>query len=60
MALEYGVINRKSLSTRISKAYVDVQHSMQNNKVVTLDKLSESAQTQQGIPVDLFEEMLNV
>jgi hypothetical protein len=60
MALEYGVINRKSLSTRISKAYVDVQHSMQNNKIVTLDKLSESAQTQQGIPVELFEEMLNV
>ena len=60
MALEYGVINRKSLSTRISKAYVDVQHSMQSNKIVTLDKLSESAQTQQGIPVELFEEMLNV
>jgi hypothetical protein len=60
MALEYGVINRKSLSTRISKAYVDVQHSIQNNKIVTLDKLSESAQTQQGIPVELFEEMLNV
>lgn len=59
MALEYGVINRKSLSTRISKAYVDVQHSMQNDKIVTLDKLSESAQTQQGIPVELFEEMLN-
>ena len=60
MALEYGVINRKSLSIRISKAYVDVQHSMQNNKIVTLDKLSESTQTQQGIPVDLFEEMMKV
>ena len=60
MALDYGIINRKSLSTRISKAYVDVQHSMQNDKIMTLDKLSRSAQTQQGIPVELFEEMLNV
>lgn len=59
MVLECGVINRKSLSSRISKAYVDVQHSMQNSKIMTLDKLSESAQIQQGIPVELFEEMLN-
>lgn len=59
MALEYEIINRKSLSTRISKAYVDVQHSMQKCKIMTLDKLSESAQIQQGIPVELFEEMLN-
>jgi hypothetical protein len=60
MALDYGIINRKSLSTRISKAYVDVQHSMQKDKIVTLDKLSKSTQAQQGIPVELFEEMLNV
>jgi len=59
MALNGGVIDRKSLSHRISKAYVDVQHSMCNNKVDTLDKLSKSTQTQQGIPVDLFEEMMN-
>ena len=58
MALEYDIINRKSLSYRISEAYVDIQHAMQEDKVVTLDKLSMSTQTQQGIPVELFEQML--
>jgi hypothetical protein len=33
---------------------------MQKDKIVTLDKLSKSTQAQQGIPVELFEEMLNV
>jgi hypothetical protein len=60
MALQHNIINRKSLSHRISKAYVDIRHAMQDNKVVTLDKLSKSTQTQEGIPVELFEEMLAV
>ena len=36
MALEYNVINRESLSKRISQAYVDVQHAISNDKRETL------------------------
>jgi len=57
-AVEYDVINRKSLSLRINQAYIDVQHSIKIDDVMTLSELSKSTQTQQGIPVKMFEEML--
>ena len=60
MALEYNVINRQSLSKRISQAYVDVQHSINIDEVGSLDKLSESTQTQQGYPVNVLEDMLSI
>ncbi len=60
MAIEYGVLSRKSLSKRISQAYVDVQHSIENDKLQTLSVLSESTQSQQDIPVDLFDQMLSI
>ena len=58
MALEYNVIDRKSLSFRISKAYIDVQNAIHNDKRETLAKLSESAQPQQDIPLELLDQML--
>jgi len=57
-ALDYDVINRESLSHRISQAYIDIQHSMKIDDVMTLSELSKSTQSQQGIPVKMFEEML--
>jgi len=60
MCLEEGVINRKSLSNRISSAYVDIQHAMNNDKRETLSKLSESTQSQQDIPLELLDQMLAV
>jgi len=60
MALEYGVLSRKSLSKRISQAYVDVQHSIKNDPRGSLVELSKSTQSQQGIPVELLDEMLSI
>ena len=60
MCLKEGVINRKSLSNRISSAYVDIQHAMNNDKRETLAKLSESTQSQQDIPLELLDQMLAV
>ena len=60
MALEYGVIDRKSLSFRISKAYTDVQHSIQIDKADALYKLSDSTQSQQKMPNVMVEEMLSI
>ena len=60
MCLEKDVINRKSLSNRISSAYVDVQNAMNNDKRKTLSKLSESTQSQQDIPLELLDQMLAV
>jgi len=57
-ALDYDVINRESLSHRISQAYIDIQHSMKIDDIMTLSELSKSTQSQQGIPVKMFEEML--
>ena len=57
-ALEYGVANREALSKRISSAYVDIKHAINNDKLETLSKLSESTQSQQDIPLDLLDEML--
>lgn len=59
MALNYDVIDRKSLSYRISRAYVDVQHAIQQDKLNALSVLSQSAQTQQDIPLELLEDMLS-
>ena len=56
--LEYGVANREALSKRISSAYVDIKHAINNDKLETLSKLSESTQSQQDIPLDLLDEML--
>lgn len=58
MALDHDVINRESLSKRISSAYVDVQHAISNDKRGTLVELSRSTQEQQPTPVELFEELL--
>jgi hypothetical protein len=60
MALEHNVINRESLSKRISKAYVDVQHSINQDDTRTLAELSQSTQSQQLIPVELFEQLIEV
>ena len=58
MALDRDVINRESLSKRISSAYVDVQHAIINDKRGTLVELSRSTKEQQPIPVELFQELL--
>ena len=60
MALDYDVIDRQSLSKRISSAYVDVQNAIINDKRETLSKLSESTQSQQDIPLELLDQMLAV
>ena len=60
MALEHDVINREALSKRISQAYVDVQHSINQDDTRTLAELSQSTQSQQLIPVELFEELIEV
>ena len=60
MALDYNVIDRQSLSKRISSAYVDVQNAIVNDKRETLSKLSESTQSQQDIPLELLDQMLAV
>jgi hypothetical protein len=60
LALEHNVINRESLSKRISQAYVDVQHAINIDEVDSLDKLSESTQTQQGYPINVLEDMLSI
>jgi hypothetical protein len=60
MALQHNVINRESLSNRISKAYVDVQHSINQDDMRTLAELSQSTQSQQLIPVELFEQLIEV
>jgi hypothetical protein len=57
-ALEYNIINRQSLSHRISKAYVDIQYAMQQDELNTLNELSKSTQSHQDIPLSLFDEML--
>ena len=59
-ALQYDIIDRKSLSYRITKAGVDVQHAIKNDDVNALYELSRSPQTQQSIPPELFEDMLSV
>jgi len=60
MALDYNVIDRRALSYRISRAYVDVQNAMQSDLRETLSVLSESTQSQQDIPLDLLDQMLSV
>ena len=60
MALEHDVINREALSKRISQAYVDVQHSINQDDTRTLAELSQSTQSQQLIPVELFEQLIEV
>lgn len=57
-ALEHGVANREALSKRISSAYVDIQHAINKDDIGTLVKLSRSTQSQQLIPVELFESMI--
>ena len=58
MALDYGIIDRKSLSHRINQAMVDVQHSVNNDDVDCLYELSKSASTQDAIPPELFMNMV--
>lgn len=58
-SLDCDVINRESLSKRISSAYIDIQHAMNKDKRETLFNLSKSTQVQQDIPLDLFDEMLS-
>ena len=59
-AIQYDIIDRKSLSYRITKAGVDVEHAVKNDDVNALYELSRSPQTQQSIPPELFEDMLSV
>ena len=60
MALDYDVINRKFLSKRISSAYVDIQHSIREDDIRTLDVLSKSTKDHKSIPVEWFQEMIGV
>ena len=58
-ALDYEVIDRKALSNRISKAYVDVQHAIKKDNRVTLAELSKSTKEQKQIPLELLDNMLS-
>ena len=58
MALDYDIIDRKSLSHRINQAMVDVQHSVNNDDVDCLYELSKSVSTQDAIPPELFMNMV--
>ena len=60
MALDYKVIRRDHLSKRISGAYVDIQYSITEDDVRTLDELSKSTKDQKSIPVEWFQEMIGV
>jgi len=60
MALDYDVINREFLSKRISGAYVDIQHSIREDDIRTLDVLSKSTKDHKSIPVEWFQEMIGV
>ena len=59
-ALEYDVINRETLSKRISMAYTDIQHAFSEDKRDTLFKLSKSTQSQQVLPLELLDAMLSM
>ena len=59
MALDHNVISREALSRRISSAYIDVQHAMNNDKRETLFRLSQSTQPQQDIPLEWLDQMLS-
>ena len=58
-ALDYEVIDRKALSNRISKAYVDVQHAIKKDNRVTLAELSKSTKEQKQIPLEWLDNMLS-
>lgn len=58
-ALDHNVISREALSRRISSAYIDVQHAMNNDKRETLFRLSQSTQPQQDIPLEWLDQMLS-
>ena len=59
-ALDQDILNRERSSKRISTAYVDIQHAISEDDVMTLVELSKSAQSQKLIPVELFESMLEL
>ena len=59
-AIDQGILNRERSSKRISTAYVDIQHAIKEDDVATLVELSTSAQSQKLIPVELFENMLEL
>jgi len=59
-ALEYGIIDRKSLSYRINQAGVDVQHAVNKDDVNALYELSVSSEPQLKISPELFDDLLSV
>jgi hypothetical protein len=59
-ALKFDVINRETLSNRISMAYTDIQHAIAEDKRGALYELSKSAQTQQGLPLEILDDMLSM
>ncbi len=59
-ALEYDVIDRETLSKRISMAYTDIRHAFCEDKRDTLFKLSKSTQSQQVLPLELLDAMLSM
>jgi hypothetical protein len=59
-ALDLNVIDRQSLSYRISRAYVDVQNSIKEDKAHTLYELSHSTKDNKKIPNDTFEMMMSM
>jgi Ca2+-dependent lipid-binding protein len=59
-ALEYGIIDRKSLSYRINQAGVDVQHAVNKDDVDALYELSVSSETQLKMSPELFDDLLSV
>jgi hypothetical protein len=58
--LEFDVINRETLSNRISMAYTDIRHAIAEDKRGALYELSKSAQTQQGLPLEILDDMLSM
>jgi len=59
-ALEYGIIDRKSLSYRINQAGVDVQHAVNKDDVNALYELSVSSEPQLKMSPELFDDLLSV
>jgi len=59
-ALKFDVINRETLSNRISMAYTDIRHAIAEDKRGALYELSKSAQTQQGLPLEILDDMLSM
>ena len=57
-AYDYGVINGKRFSNRISQASIDITEGINKDRVGTLQELSISSGHHQSIPVQLVYELM--